>query len=75
MRDDTIVGSMLASRSAVSARRSKLVVFLCGVISAALAVTVAIQDGCGSNTAFLEAAAFFFCLAWIVERFQGRNKQ
>ncbi|MCX5124629.1 hypothetical protein [Streptomyces sp. NBC_00347] len=56
-------------------KRSALALFLCGVISAALAVTVAIQDGRGSNTAFLEAAAFFFCAAWIVERFQGRNKQ
>ncbi|MCI4078804.1 hypothetical protein MRQ86_00220 [Streptomyces sp. MMS21 TC-5] len=54
-------------------KRAALGLFLCGVISTVVAVIVAVQDGRGSNTAFLEAAVFFFAVSWIVERFHGRK--
>jgi hypothetical protein len=54
-------------------KRSALALFICGLVCAGFAIAVAVREGRGSNPAFLEGAAFFFCLAWIIERIQGRK--
>ncbi|OEJ22256.1 hypothetical protein [Streptomyces subrutilus] len=55
-------------------KRSALALFVVGAVCGLVALVIAVKDGRGSNTAFLEAAAFFFCAAWIIERLQNRAR-